>query len=122
MGFDFIRRAVDDVYVSAIGLPAGYSGRVPLVGVGDATVMLLFEFILDGIGSGVAAQPKLFDKLLALFVVIQTIESSAFLAGQDICDVLVRPAGVTRLQLLAELVLLPALARSHDTQGETTDP
>ena len=39
-----------------------------LVGIGDAAVVLFFEFVLFGIGRGVAAQPELLDELLALFV------------------------------------------------------
>ena len=65
MRFDFVGRAEGDVDAAAIGLPSGDTGGVPLVGVGDAAVVLFLVLVLGGVGRRVAAQPELLDELLA---------------------------------------------------------
>ena len=65
---DFVRRAEGDVDPAAIRLPAGDTGGVPLVGIGDAAVVLFLVLVFLGVGGRIAAQPELFDELLAFFV------------------------------------------------------
>ncbi len=69
--------------------------------------MLFLEFVLFGVGSGVAAQPELLDEVLPLFVGVQLLEGLAFLVGDDIGDVFIQPLLVGRLQLFLELLLFP---------------
>src|ERR1017187_3303752 len=97
VGFDFIRWAVNDVRPAAIGFPAGDAGSEALIGVGDAAVVLFFEFILFGIRSWITAQPELFDEALAFSVVRETIERPALLIGDDVGNVDVQPNLVGRL-------------------------
>ena len=62
-----------------------------LIGVGDALVVLVFVFVLDGIRRGVAAQPELLDEIVALFVVAEALEGIALFIGDDVDDVFVQP-------------------------------
>ncbi len=100
---DFVGRAVGDVDAAAVGLPAGNTRSVMLVGVGDAAVVLFFELVLDGIRGGIAAQPELLDELLALFVGLQPFEGGALFIGDDVGHVFVQPLAIGGLELLAEL-------------------
>jgi len=81
VGFDFIGWAVNDIGPAAISFPAGDAGSEALIGVGDAAVVLFFEFILFGIRSWIAAQPELFDEAFAFSVVRETIERTALFVG-----------------------------------------
>ena len=73
-----------------------------LVGVRDAAVVLFLVFVLDGVGRGIAAQPELFDELLALLVGVQLLEGFALFIGDDVGDVFVQPLLPGRLQLFLE--------------------
>ena len=68
MSIDFVGRAVFDIDAAAVGLPSRNAGREPVVGISNAAVMLFLIFVLFGVGSRIAAQPELFDELLALVV------------------------------------------------------
>jgi hypothetical protein len=61
------------------------------VGVGDAAVVLFFEFVLRRAGGGVAAEPELFDEVLALSVGGEPVERAALFVGDDVGDVFVEP-------------------------------
>lgn len=74
VGVDGVGLAVGDVDVSAVGAPSGLTGGEVLIGVGDAGVVLFAELVVGGVGVGVAAEPELFDELVALFVVAELLE------------------------------------------------
>src|SRR5689334_6143396 len=99
MRIDFIRRAVSDVDAAAIRFPSGNARSVALVGIRDASVVLFLELVFYGVRSRVAAQPELFDELLALLVGVQPVEGRSFLIGDDVNDVFVQPLLVRRLEL-----------------------
>ena len=102
MGLFFVGRAVGDVDAAAIGFPAGDAGGESLVGVSDAAVVLFLEFVFDGVRGGVAAQPELFDELLALFIGLQAFERGALFVGDDVGHVFIEPFAVRRLELFAQ--------------------
>ena len=91
MAFLLVGRTVGDVDPAAIGLPAGDGGREMVVGIRDAPVVFLFEFVFRRAGSGIAAQPELFDEVLALRVGLQAFECRALFVGDDVGDVLGEP-------------------------------
>src|SRR3989442_15085744 len=68
MGIYFIGRAPDDVHAAAVRFPTGDAGSVMLVGISNAAIVLLFEIVIREVRIAAAAQPKLFNELLALFV------------------------------------------------------
>src|SRR5262249_33583441 len=67
----------------------------------NAPIVLFFVLVLDRVGSGIAAQPELLDKLVALFVVGKLLERGALFVGDDPPDVLVKPT----LELGTKLLL-----------------
>ena len=114
MRFDFVGRAEGDVDAAAVRLPAGDAGGVPLVGVGDAAVVLFLVLVFLRVRRGIAAQPELLDELLALLVGGQALEGLALFVGDDVDDVFVQPLAVRSFQLLAELLFaLPLLSFAH---------
>src|SRR5581483_315707 len=98
----------------AIRFPARNTGGVMLVGIRDAAIVLFFKLVLFGVGGWIAAQPELLDEVLAFFIGVQVRKSFAFLVGDDVGDVLVKPLLVGRFQLFAELFFLfPPLLLRH---------
>ena len=71
MGIHFVGGAPHDVSPSAVSLPSWNAGGIVLVGVSDATIVLLFKIVFREVGIAAAPQPKLLDKLFALFVGIE---------------------------------------------------
>src|SRR5262249_28618173 len=63
-----------------------------LIRVGDTLVMLVFVFVVDGVGRGISPKPELFDELLALFVGFQSLPCGALFTGDDVLNVLIHPA------------------------------
>ena len=118
MRFDFSRLSVKDVNAAAVRLPTRNTRREALIGVRDTGVMLFFEFVLDSIGSGVAAEPELFDELLALFVGTQTLPCGALFIRNDVSDVLVQPLAIRRLQLFAQLFFALSLLPFGERLGD----
>src|SRR5262245_48575041 len=55
MRFNFVRLAIHDVDAATIGLPTGYARSKVLVGVCDALVVRVAEFVIDGVGCGISA-------------------------------------------------------------------
>src|SRR6476469_4876342 len=102
MRLDFIRLAEHDVDAAAVGLPPRDAGGEMLVGVGNALVMFFLEFVLFGVRRGIAALPKRFNKVVALFVVGQLLESRSLFIGNDVRDVFVEPFLVRLAQFLLE--------------------
>src|SRR5262249_48105127 len=99
---------------AAIGLPAGDSGCVALIGVRDAAVVFFLELVFDGVGRGVAAQPEMLDELLTLFFRLEALAGRALLIRDDVSDLFVQPVAVRRFQLLAEpLFFLFTLLLGH---------
>src|SRR5580700_3393644 len=89
---DLIGRAVLDVSAAAIGLPAGFGfGREAIVGIRNASVVLLLEQVLSRSRVGIAALPKLLDKVLAFFICLQLLERARLIVGNDVDDVLIQP-------------------------------
>jgi hypothetical protein len=73
-----------------------------LVGVGNALVVLFFEFVLFGIGRGIAALPEGFNEVVALFVVGELLEGGPLFVCDDVGDVFVEPLLVGLAQFLLE--------------------
>src|SRR5262252_6599220 len=86
-----IRRPIPDVKAATICFPTRNSSGKALVRVHDPAVMLVFEFVLDCVGSGVSTLPESFDEIVALFVVAQCLESAAFWVVDYVSRVLVEP-------------------------------
>ena len=120
MGVDGVRRAKGNVDVAAIGLPARFAGRIVVVGILDAPIVLFAEFVVGRVGIGIAAQPELLDERLALFVVAQVLECLPLFVRDDVGHVLIEPGLVGAFQLLPdfllrlELLLVGALRASKD--------
>src|SRR5581483_10947426 len=102
MRLDFVRLAEDDVDAPAIGLPAGNASREMLVGISDALVVFLFEFVLFGVRRGIAALPESLDEIVPLFVVGQLFEGGPLLIRDDVGHILVQPLLVWLAQFLLE--------------------
>ncbi len=105
MRIDRIRRAESNVDVPAIGLPSRLARRVMVVGILNAPVVLFAEFVVGGVGIGVAAQPELLDERLALLIVAQVLEGLPFFVGNDVGHILVEPGLVGALQFLPDFLL-----------------
>ena len=86
-----IGRPVGYVDAPAVRPPAGNSGSEALVGVSDAPVVFFFEFVLKGIGRGVAAQPELLDKLFPLVRGSERFQACQLFPADDVCDILIKP-------------------------------
>ena len=91
MAFSLVRLAVHDVDTAAVGLPAGDTRRVVLVGVSDALVVFLAKFVFVGVRIRIAPPPEFFDKPFALVVSFQLLESFALFVGDDVRDVFFQP-------------------------------
>ena len=90
-GLDGIGRSPGDIDPAAIGLPSGLARGKPLVGVGDAPVVLVAGLVDHGVGSGVPAQPELLHELVALIVRLQLVEGGLLLGSDDVQDILLQP-------------------------------
>src|SRR5260370_37130470 len=91
MGLFLVGRAVGDVDAAAIGFPAGDGGCVVVVRILDASIGFLFEFVFGCAGSGIAAEPELFDEMLAFRIGFQALVRGALGVGDDVGGVLVKP-------------------------------
>src|SRR5205823_4153578 len=91
MRVNAVRRAKDDVDPAAVGSPSRNAGGEVLVGVGDAAIVLVLKFVFDGIRSGIAPEPELFNELVALFIVCKLLECLQLFAGDDPLDVILKP-------------------------------
>lgn len=98
MRVNLIRRTVDDIDVSTIGLPAGRTGRSAktLVGESDAAVVFLLELVIRCAGRGIAARPELLDELVAFLVAGELLEGGALGVVNNVDHVLVESLGVSR--------------------------
>src|SRR5947209_5327175 len=103
MRLHLVGRSIHDVNAAAIGFPTGNAGRVMLVGIRDTAIVLFLKLVLFRIWRGIAPQPELLDKALALFVGGETCERLPLLITDDVANVLVQPFLVRGLQLLAKL-------------------
>ena len=72
------------------------------VGIRDAPVVLFLELVLDGVGSGVAAEPELLDELFAFLVGGELFEGFALFIGDDVGDIRVEPLLPGRLEFFFE--------------------
>ena len=91
MRLDFGRLSVKDVNAAAVRLPTRNTRREALIGVRDTGVMLFFEFVLDGVGTGVAAEPELFDELLALFVGLERLIGGTLFVRNNVGYIFIKP-------------------------------
>ena len=62
-----------------------------LVGVSNAAVVFLFEFVFGAAGIRIAALPEILDKCLALIVGGKFLKSGALLVGDDVRDFFAQP-------------------------------
>src|SRR4051794_31867174 len=76
-----------------------------IVRISDPAVMLFFVLVLLGVGSWVTTLPKRFDKLLALFVGLETFEGLLLFIRDDVQHVLVQPLFPGAHQLFFKLLL-----------------
>src|ERR1700733_4104357 len=113
MRIDFVSRTVHDVDAAAVAFPARNSSGKMLVGVGDAPVVFFFVFVLFGVRSGVAAQPELLNKVVALFVVGELLKGGSFLVGDNPDYVLVQPllVGLAEFDVQSSFLLFLLLFR-----------
>src|SRR5271169_3465849 len=102
MGLNLIRRTEDNVDPAAVALPTRDAGRVVLVGIGDAPVVLFFKLVLFSVGCGIATLPESLDELVALFVVRELHEGGFLFVGDDPAHVLVQPLAISLAQLNLE--------------------
>jgi hypothetical protein len=116
---DLIGRPIGDVDAAAVCLPAGNSRSVALVGVGDTPVVLFFEFVLDRVRRGIAAEPELLDKLLPLVIGGETPPRLALLIRDNLRHILVDPLLIRCFQLFVQLGILEAdSSRLKQTERE----
>src|ERR1035437_8078870 len=102
MSVNLVGGTVHNVNASAVGPPPGDPRRKMFVGIGNAAVVFFLVLVFLGVGSGVAAQPELLDKLVPLFVVGELFEGGHFLIRNDPAHVFVEPLLVGGTQLLLE--------------------
>ena len=94
----------------------GFAGRIVVVGILDAPIVLFAELVVGRVGIGIAAQPELLDERFALLVVAQVLECFPLFVRDDVGHILIQPGLVGALQLLPdfllglELLLVGALA------------
>ena len=123
-GLDGIGRPPGDVDPAAIGLPSGLARGKPLVGVGDAPVVLIAGLVDHGVGSGIPSQPELLHKLVALIVRLQPVEGGFLLGSDDVEDILLQPllevsvGGLRAKRLFAPFV---PLLSGQQCQGTAKD-
>ena len=91
MGFDFGRLSVKDVNAAAVRFPTRNTRREALVRISDTRVMLFFELVFNGVGTGVAAQPELFNELLAFFVGLERLIGRTLFIRNDVGYVFIEP-------------------------------
>jgi hypothetical protein len=90
---DVARRAEDDVDPAAVGPPAGARRRAPedRVGVIEAAVVLLLEFVPRRSRGGIAVFPERLDEDVPLAVGLELAENLPLVAGDDVNDLFVEP-------------------------------
>src|SRR5262249_50415693 len=110
MGINTVGLPVHDVDAPAVGLPPGQARGKMLVGVLDAPIMFVFVFVLRGIRRGVTTQPELLNKLVALRVVAQFLESRQLFVGDDPADIFVQPLFVNSAEFFFNCTLVVSLA------------
>src|ERR1700722_14448510 len=97
MRVDRVRRAPHDVNATAIGLPSRLAGRVVVVGILNAPIMLFAKLVLKRIGIWVAPLPETLNERLALLVIAQAQKRSALIVGDDVVNFLVQPGFIRTL-------------------------
>ncbi len=70
------------------------------VGIGEAAVVLFFEFVDRGVGIGIVAVENYFDELLAFFVGAEAIKGGALFRRDDVDEIFVEDV----LEAVAEFV------------------
>src|SRR5260370_10354140 len=98
MALGLVRFAPGYIDAAAIRLPTGNAGRVMLVGIGDALVVLLTKLVFISIRIGIATAPELFYETFALVVGFELLERLALFISDDVRDVLVQPILVSLFQ------------------------
>src|SRR6266851_8716984 len=91
MGLDLIGWSIDDVNPPAISHPTWLAGCEMLIGIFNAAVVLVLEFVIFAVRIGVAAVPECLNELLTLFFVRELHEGLAFVVGDDPTDIFVQP-------------------------------
>src|SRR5438067_3660595 len=114
MGVNAVGRAEDDIDAAAIGLPSRDAGRKTLSGISDAAIVLFLKFVLHGVRRGVAAKPKLFNELVALFIVGELLEGGHFFVADDPADIILQPLLVGIANFLLEILGVSLLLFRRD--------
>ena len=106
MRLDAVGLAVGDIHVPAVGLPTRLARGKVLIGIGDSPVVLFPEFILRGIGIGIAPPPEVLNEVVPFLIVREALEGLQFLVGDDPAHILVYPLLVGSLELVSQFFLL----------------
>src|SRR3984893_1392883 len=77
-----------------------------LVGVAYTLVVVFFVFVLFGVGGRIAALPEGFNKVIALLVVRELLESRPLFVGDDPDDVFFQPLLIRAAQFLLQRPLI----------------
>ena len=104
---DRFRFAQDDVDAAHVGAPSGCRRvpPIPLVGVGNAAVVLVLEFVLGCPGGRIALLPESGREDIPVPVGIELQEDVPFLGCDDVDDVLLEPLAVLGRKILDALFL-----------------
>src|SRR6266850_3263321 len=99
-----------------------------LVSIGDAFVVLLFEFVFLGIGIRIAPAPKLFNKPFTFIIGGEFFESLFLFVGDYVSDILLQPIFVGFLEFRLHIarfihwiLALPRVLRKTKEAGAGQD-
>src|SRR6516225_1012483 len=91
MRFNFVRRSPQNVYVTAIRLPAGHAGSEMLVGISEPSIVLFLVGIIRRFGFRIAPTPENFNESLPLFIGGELEKSSALVLGNNVRYFIAQP-------------------------------
>src|ERR1700694_1382289 len=95
MSLSLVGLTIHDPNAAAIRLPARNAGSKVLVGIGNAFVILLFEFVLISVGIRIATTPELFNEALSFLVSLNFFECLSLIICNDVNNVFLQPVFVS---------------------------
>ena len=105
MRLNRIRWAEGNVHVAAIRLPSRLARGIMVIRILNAPIMLFAEFIVGGVGIGIAPQPELLDERFALLVIAQVLEGLPLFVRDDVGHILIQPGFVGGFEFLPNFLL-----------------